>query len=240
MVKAILIKSEANEEKEAQKEALKRDAQKASGAQTDPASVETTEDAMMQDSEHESDEEEDEEDDDIDMLDEKSENADATTEGSIIKIDRKKQEHENLPDDANDDEPDVYDVNVLAWDAPVSALHLAIANGHTDVVKVLVQDFGADVLLPIKLVNDYNKTPRAAILPLVLALQLSPEKATEMTKVLMGLGASPVSNVLSVSCPWSFPAELSVRCCVFDSPGKCFRIPFCIFIANLPPLLGAR
>jgi hypothetical protein len=85
-------------------------------------------------------------------------------------------------------------VNVLAWDAPVSPLHLAITNGHIDVVKVLVQDFGADLLLPIKLVNDYNKTPRAAILPIVLALQLAPEKAKEMTKLLISLGASPAQG----------------------------------------------
>jgi ankyrin repeat protein len=131
-------------------------------------------------------------DDDIDMVDDQSDNADATTENSIIRIDRKQaQEHETLPDDDNKEEPDILDINVLAWDAPVSALHLAIANGHTEVVRVLVQDFGADVLLPIKLVNDFNKSARAAILPLVLALQLSPEKAKDMTKLLMSLGASP-------------------------------------------------
>jgi ankyrin repeat protein len=187
MVKAILVKSEANEEKEAEKEALKKAAQKKADPQSGSQAAKEDEDEGMQDSDHESD---------IDMLeDEDFEDADATTEGSVIKIDRKKtQEHENLPEDANEDEPDVYDVNVLAWDAPVSALHLAIANGHTEVVKVLVQDFGADVLLPIKLVNDYNKSPRAAILPLVLALQLPVEKAKEMTKVLISLGASPAQG----------------------------------------------
>jgi ankyrin repeat protein len=126
------------------------------------------------------------------MLDDKSEDGDATTENSIINIDRKKpEEHEHLPDDEANDDPDVYDVNVLAWDAPVSALHLAIANGHDEVVKILVEDFGADVLLPIKLVNSFNKSARAAILPLVLALQLSPVKANVMTKTLLDLGASP-------------------------------------------------
>jgi ankyrin repeat protein len=96
-----------------------------------------------------------------------------------------------MPDVEAKDDPDIYDVNVLAWDAPVSALHLAVANGHTDVVKVLVQEFGADILLPIKLVHSYSKSARAAIVPLVLALQLSPEKAKEMVKVLISLGASP-------------------------------------------------
>jgi ankyrin repeat protein len=125
------------------------------------------------------------------MLDDRTENVDATTENSIIKIERKKPEHEAMPDVESKDDPDIYDVNVLAWDAPVSALHLAIANGHPEVAKVLVQEFGADILLPIKLVSERSKSARAAIVPLVLALQLSPEKAKEMTKVLISLGASP-------------------------------------------------
>jgi ankyrin repeat protein len=158
MVRALLIKSEANEEEEAEKEALKKK------NQIRPEIPDAT--STNDPEEHASDD--DGEDDDVDLLDDESDNADATTEGSVIKIDPKKSEdHDNLPDDANDDEPDVYDVNVVAWDAPVSALHLAIANGHTDVVKTLVQEFGADVLLPVKLVNDYNKSPRAAILPVV-------------------------------------------------------------------------
>ncbi|KAG9185559.1 hypothetical protein G6011_06890 [Alternaria panax] len=182
MVRALLVKSEANEEIEAEKEALKKRKQTQS---------ETPSDATTGDLDSQMDEDDSEDEDD------KSENVDATTEGSMIKIDRKKsQDHDTLPDDADDDEPDVYDVNVVAWDAPVSALHLAIANGHTEVVKTLVQEFGADVILPVKLVHDYNKSPRAAILPLVLALQLSPAKAEAMTKLLISLGASPAQGDL--------------------------------------------
>ncbi|KAF2023873.1 ankyrin [Setomelanomma holmii] len=202
MVKALLAKSEANEEKEADKQDTKRKAQLALAGEpsdqgmedialtsTEVSKGDPQERVQISNSDHDDNGDED---DDIDMLDDESDNADATTENSIVKIDRKKlPEHETLPDDADEDEPDVYDVNVLAWDAPVSALHLAIANGHMDVVKVLVQDFGADVLLPIKLVNDYNKNPRAAILPVVLALQLTPEKAKAMTNLLIDLGASP-------------------------------------------------
>ncbi|KAI4673784.1 uncharacterized protein J4E84_010929 [Alternaria hordeiaustralica] len=190
MVRALLIKSEANEEEEAEKEALKKKNQILPETPDATSTNDTEEHASDDDSEND-----DDEDDDVDLLDDESDNADATTEGSVIKIDPKKSEdHDNLPDDANDDEPDVYDVNVVAWDAPVSALHLAIANGHTDVVKTLVQEFGADVLLPVKLVNDYNKSPRAAILPTVLALQLSPEKAKDMTRLLVSLGASPAQG----------------------------------------------
>jgi hypothetical protein len=133
------------------------------------------------------------EDSDIDMLDDISDNADATTENSIVRIDRNKSEdnHENLPDNPSEDEADVYDIDVLAWDVPVSALHLAIANGHTRAVQILVQEFGADVLLPVKLLNDYNKSARAAILPVVLALQLPAHQARQMTTLLLQLGASP-------------------------------------------------
>lgn len=196
MVKAILTKSEANEEEEAKKEDARKAARKAGKAET--TSIEKTE-SDQRDIEMKSNESEHSSDDDIDMLDDDSDDQDATTDASIIRIDHRKPgaEHENLPVDNNEDEPDVYDINVLAWDAPVSALHLAIANGHTDVVKVLVEDFGADILLPIKLVNDYNKSPRAAILPLVLALQLESGKAQAMTTTLIGLGASPAQADIS-------------------------------------------
>lgn len=184
MVKSLLVRSEANEEREAEKEAQKKAAQKAEVK----ARVTGESDPKNDDDDH-ADE------DDLDVVEDESEDIDSTTDGSIIRINRQKTEdHENLPDDANEDEPDVYDVNVLAWDAPVSALHLAIANGHLDVVKLLVQEFGADLLLPIKLVSEYSKSPRAAILPVVLALQLSPERAREMTTLLISLGASPAQG----------------------------------------------
>jgi ankyrin repeat protein len=191
MVKALLMKSESNEEQEAEKEASRR------GTRV----VNREHDLKMANDDRNGDSDQDS---DVDMVDDESENGGATTENSIIKIDRNtpNDTHETLPDNTNDDEPDVYDVNVLAWDAPVSALHLAIANGHKDVVRVLVQDFGADVLLPIKLVHDYNKSARAAILPIVLALHLSSEEAKEMTTLLLSLGASPaqadVENVTAL------------------------------------------
>jgi ankyrin repeat protein len=188
MVKALLVKSEANEEKEAQKQDAKLKQRKAE-KETTEASGES--DAKMADADGDS--EPTHSDDDIDMLDdaEESSHVDATTEGSMVNIRGEKKEEEiNIPVD-DEDEPDVYDVNVLAWDTPVSPLHLAIVNGNLEAVKLLVQDFGADVLLPVKLLEDYNKSPRAAILPLVLALQLEPKQADEMTQLLISLGASP-------------------------------------------------
>ncbi|KAF3031839.1 hypothetical protein E8E12_001475 [Didymella heteroderae] len=188
MVKALLIKSEANEEKEAQKQDAKLKQRK---AEKEATQASDGSDAKMADADGGS--EIPHSDEDIDMFDDADDasHVDATTEGSIVNIrGEKKEEDNNMPVD-DEDEPDVYDVNVLAWDTPVSPLHLAVANGHVEVVKLLVQDFGADVLLPVKLLNDYNKSPRAAILPLVLALQLEPKKADEMTRLLISLGASP-------------------------------------------------
>lgn len=188
MVKALLVKSEANEEKEAQKHDAKLKQRK---AEKETLQASDSPDANMADADGGS--ETANSDEDIDMLDdaEDASHFDATTEGSIVNIRSEQKEAEsNMPVD-DEDEPDVYDINVLAWDTPVSPLHLAIANGHLEIVKLLVQDFGADMLLPIKLLHDYNKSPRAAILPLVIALQLEPEKADEMTRLLIALGASP-------------------------------------------------
>jgi ankyrin repeat protein len=83
-----------------------------------------------------------------------------------------------------------YLVNVLAWDTKASPLHLAILGGHIDVVKELVQNHGADILLPIKLLNEYDKSPQGAILTLVLALSLPLDQAKAMTRTLLDLGAS--------------------------------------------------
>jgi len=192
-VKAILTKSEANEEEEAIKEA-KRTRSSKSFKEREMMNVN---DAISESHTNEPEKRakpyaSEKEDDSIDLLDDKTEHIDATTENSIVKIDRKQnQEHDNDPEDESQDDPDVCDINVVAWDVPVTPLHLAIANGHTETVRTLVQDFGADVLLPIKLVNDYNKSSRAAIMPLVLALQLAKDKSKEMTTLLLSLGASP-------------------------------------------------
>jgi len=69
---------------------------------------------------------------------------------------------------------------------------------------MLVGRFGADVLLPIKLVNEYNKQPRAAIMTLVLAAQLYDPDDAAVTKTLCGLGASVVQADLDGNTPLSF------------------------------------
>ncbi|CAG7929452.1 unnamed protein product [Penicillium olsonii] len=118
----------------------------------------------------------------------------------------------------NDLEPDVYDVNVVAWDSRASPLHLAMLNGHTDVVKELVSSFGADVLMPVKILNDYNRKPQAAILNLVLAFALTPRKRTEMFRALLELGASPAQADLNQKTPVFY----SVQCRREEMLDLCF------------------
>ncbi|KAL8671283.1 MAG: hypothetical protein Q9168_004223 [Polycauliona sp. 1 TL-2023] len=112
------------------------------------------------------------------------------TEGSFVKIADKKGADEDALDGKDDSEPDVYDVNVLAWDTPVSPLHLAIIGGHTEVIKTLIGTFGADALLPIKIVDDYSRNPKHAIMTLVLAGRLPGTNALQVTRELLALGAS--------------------------------------------------
>ena len=177
MIKALLEKSEANEEEEARKGELKKEARRAAVRASDVSEARDSEPL----------EEENADSQDL-VEDEDSDDSDQMTDGSFVKVPADTLPAPNLPDDEDADEPDVYDVDVLAWDSPLSPLHLAIMGGHVDAVEELVNNFGADVLLPVKLVDAYSKSPRAAILTLVLAAQLSEPIAT--SKCLLKLGAS--------------------------------------------------
>ncbi|OJJ66542.1 hypothetical protein ASPBRDRAFT_200862 [Aspergillus brasiliensis CBS 101740] len=101
----------------------------------------------------------------------------------------------------NEQEPDIYDINVVAWDVPTSALHLAILHGHIDVAHELVTSFGADLALPVKLLYPCQDKPRAAILCLVLALRLPLEKSIAMTQKLLQLGALPTQADINSTTP---------------------------------------
>lgn len=184
IVRALLRKSEANEEQEAQKFDARRAARALNGIDA------SLKDASINETTSVSDTGEDMS--DVDMVDDNLDDSlDATTQGSMVNIKPSIQSREGALDfQDNDDAPDIYDVNVLAWDIAVSPLHLAIVNGHLEVVKCLVSEFGADVLLPIKLFNDHDRSARAAILTLVLALQLPLAEAKEMVNTLTQLGAS--------------------------------------------------
>ncbi|OAG06714.1 ankyrin [Paraphaeosphaeria sporulosa] len=184
MVRMIMQKSEENEEEEAKKEDVRKKARMAERTPKNEYLSERPKSAKEDD------------DSDVDMIEkdeaESDDEARTTMTGSYIKVKEGENTTDNAVPEEDEDDPDVYDVNVLAWDLQCSPLHLAILKGHTEVVKELVQSFGADVFLPIKLLNDHDKSPRGAILTLVLSLGLPLEQAKEMTKTLLSLGATSV------------------------------------------------
>ena len=203
MVSALLRKSEANEEEEEKKVDARRAARKAAKKEGTPGDV-----SMQEADRTKIGSAGAEEDSDVEMIEDADddEDMDATTENSMINIKSPAPESADkaLANEESEDDPDVYDVNVTAWDTAVSPLHLAIVKGHVDVVKCLVQDFGADVLLPIKLFNEHDKSARAAILTLVLALQLPTAKAEEMARTLIQLGASSAQASMDQSTALQF------------------------------------
>ncbi|KAI9925755.1 hypothetical protein MW887_005561 [Aspergillus wentii] len=120
-------------------------------------------------------------------------NMDDSTSATSSYVDVRHEDVESdvaMLDGENELEPDIYDINIPSWDFKTTPLHLAILNGHIDVIEELVSSFGADVLMPVKLMND-NKTAQYAILTLALALRLPLEKAKPITEKLLQLGASP-------------------------------------------------
>lgn len=185
IVRILMAKSKENEIAAGQTPQLKQKqddlAQDESG-QTDPKQVES-------------------EDDMVDISDNES-----SSSGSFVKVNK----DGDIEDSDNDDQdgPDIYDVNAPAWDTSASPLHLAIVNGHVDVVEELVASFGADVLLPIKLLeHGYHGTkPRGAILSLVLALALPSERARPMVEKLLQLEATPTQADLGHRTPVHYVA----------------------------------
>ena len=180
MVRTILEKSEANEEEEAEKSAKKEaiapsihneqspDRELAMDSDGDSDGMEIDEDEASSESE-----------------------STAMTDGSFVKVQGEQDPNmETIPDDVEKNEPDIYDVNVVAWDTPASPLHFAILGGHLEVIELLISSFGADVLLPIKQFNSYNRNPEMAIMNLVLAAQLTEPTGSAVCKKLISLGAS--------------------------------------------------
>lgn len=207
MVQALLQKSQANEEEEEKKVDARRAARKA-------AKAGSTGDVTMQDADK-AETIPSETDSDIEMVertDADDENIDRTTENSMVDIRHPTTNADDqvLAKEENEEEPDVFDINVTAWDTAMSPLHLGIVKGHVDVVKCLVSDFGSDALLPIKLFNDHDKSARAAILTLVLALQLPTKEAEVMARTLISLGASTAQADVS--------QRTVLQYCVADTP----------------------
>ncbi|KAK5192042.1 hypothetical protein LTR92_007989 [Exophiala xenobiotica] len=182
MVKDLLDKSEANEEEEYLKEAARKEARRAAASKPSEENQEgDSSNSDSFDSNEDMDEDEDED------MDEDGE----MTEGSFVKVRGKEEDPDAMAEDK--DEPDVFDVDVLAWDSPLSPLHLAILAGHIDVIDVLIDKYGADVLLPVKIRDSSDwESARAAILTIVLALQLPLQQANQTVASLLSHGATIV------------------------------------------------
>ncbi|KAI1269144.1 ankyrin repeat protein [Xylariaceae sp. FL1019] len=183
MVKILLQKSEANEEEEEERQDQRRKAR--DEAAKDRKSPITCEDEA-------SDESEDDESDGELIDDDSSEDGvQSMATGSFVKVGKTNTKGDDavpLDDDKND--PDFYKLEAVAWDSKCSALHLAILGGHVDVVRLLVSEFGADALVPVKFGDGSYNDPLVAILTLVLALSLPIEKALEMSQTLLEFGAT--------------------------------------------------
>ncbi|KAJ5803064.1 uncharacterized protein N7503_005514 [Penicillium pulvis] len=182
MIRILLTKSNENEEADVRKERLKK--------------KDIKKEAKFED-----------EDDEMRDADDASH-----TSASYVKVEK----DENDGDDTNhasfeedEEEPDIYDINATAWDSLASPLQLAILHGHTDVVTELVSSFGADISMPIKILNDWNRQPQASILNLVLVLALPLDKARSMSQTLLKLGASPARADLTQSTPLHYIAQSS-------------------------------
>ncbi|KAK5990707.1 hypothetical protein PT974_08976 [Cladobotryum mycophilum] len=57
--------------------------------------------------------------------------------GSFVKVKKLEEEIADLALEESEDDPDYYQIDVLAWDIPCSPLHLAISEGHEEAVKLL-------------------------------------------------------------------------------------------------------
>lgn len=188
IVKILMDKSNANEAEEEEKQAQNQKAKATSTSLLPFKDDESTEESdsdveMVSDADADSDDEQQ-----------------SMATGSFVKV--KKDDESSAPAGAvpedKEDDPDFYDINVVAWDSPCSAMHLAIICGHEEVVKLLCQEYGADILLPVKFFNE-EKQPTAAILTLVLSIKLPIEKAKSMAKTILSLGASSAQADLNGS-----------------------------------------
>ncbi|KAK8049555.1 hypothetical protein PG994_011285 [Apiospora phragmitis] len=168
IIRILLQKSSENEQEYDKRQDLRRKAREA-GCQEDGRQA--TDEAK--DAENDSSKgEEDSDEDDADLLtDTDSDGEDhSIATGSFVKVrktgDETQTTEDNPPLDDDPSDLDFYKIDIAAWDSHCSALHFAILGGHIEVVKLLCQEFAADVLSPVKFGGDGSDTDvRAAILP---------------------------------------------------------------------------
>lgn len=131
MIKILMEKSIENEEAEEERQDRKRQAAKRGDSDgKDEAPKEAHEAEASDKSDEESDGE---------LIDAETTDADTVSmvTGSFVNVEKEKETDDDLVPDEQEDEPDYYQIDVLAWDVPCSPLHLAISEGHEDAVKLL-------------------------------------------------------------------------------------------------------
>ncbi|XWW92272.1 hypothetical protein V2A60_000195 [Cordyceps javanica] len=181
IVKILMEKSISNEEEENDKQDRKRRAEK---SESQPPTATEPETKGPSNSDEESGSEDEDSDGELIEATETAVDVVSVVTGSFVNVKNGASTDDDGQPEESEDEPDYYQIDLLAWDIPCSPLHLAIAAGHEHIVELLC-DYGADSILPVKFLNHEN----AAILTLVLALSLPPAKAKSMAELLLRLGA---------------------------------------------------
>ncbi|KAH7163089.1 hypothetical protein B0J13DRAFT_634299 [Dactylonectria estremocensis] len=199
IIKILMEKSIENEEAENDRQDRRRSASKAAsqgknGDDQKEEVVDSEDEAMASeeevvDSKDEAMADVSDEESDGELIDDEVTDMDTESmaTGSFVKVKKGEDQSDDLVPDESEDEPDYYQIDVLAWDVPCSPLHLAIAEGHEDAVRLLC-DYGADSILPVKFLSNQS-SDTGAILTLTLALSLPQERAKSMAQLLLKLGA---------------------------------------------------
>lgn len=138
MVKILMEKSITNEEEENDKQDRKRRAGKSESQQTTTTKTETQPTTKESDNNGENSESEDE-DSDGELVEAAETTVDVVSvvTGSFVKVKEGTVDNEDRISEESEDEPDYYQVDLVAWDIPCSPLHLAIAEGHEHMVELL-------------------------------------------------------------------------------------------------------
>lgn len=140
MVKILMEKSITNEEEEIERQERKRKTDKLpKGDVATPP--EGTNSAAAEDpaTDDDSDEADGSDGSDGELVEASGTETDGVSlvTGSFVKVKSATNEDGELVPEEADDEPDYYQIDVLAWDVPCSPLHLAISGGHENVVEAL-------------------------------------------------------------------------------------------------------
>jgi hypothetical protein len=154
MIKILMEKSIENEEAEEDRQDRLRKAKQTASKEGTPAKTpQKSDDESASDKTDESSEEES--DAELLELEESQVDQNSIATGSFVKVKKGEEEagSDVAPEDSTDD-PDFYKIDVLSWDVPCSPLHLAIVEGHEEVVQALCDVSG---VLRLEILGRYGR-----------------------------------------------------------------------------------